>query len=88
MFDLGFQELVVIFMVALLVFGPKKLPELGRTLGKWMMEIKRGIYSVRLQMESEIRETEKSISENHANDTPSGGETPEIDKPVARKEEN
>ncbi|MEN2986607.1 MAG: twin-arginine translocase TatA/TatE family subunit, partial [Thermodesulfovibrionaceae bacterium] len=34
MFDLGFQELVVIFIVALLVFGPKKLPELGYALGK------------------------------------------------------
>ncbi|NIR25464.1 MAG: twin-arginine translocase TatA/TatE family subunit, partial [Gammaproteobacteria bacterium] len=34
MFDLGIQELVVIFVVALLVFGPKRLPELARTMGK------------------------------------------------------
>ncbi len=33
MFDIGFQELVIIFVIALLVFGPEKLPEIGRTLG-------------------------------------------------------
>lgn len=59
MFDLGFQELIVIFLVALIVFGPKKLPELGRTLGKWITEIKRGIYSARLQMENEFHDIER-----------------------------
>ncbi len=34
MFNLGFPELVVIFVVALVVFGPRKLPELGRSLGR------------------------------------------------------
>jgi Tat protein translocase TatB subunit len=47
MFDIGFQELVVIFVIALLVFGPEKLPEVGRTLGKWMIEIRRGMPSPR-----------------------------------------
>ncbi len=54
MFDIGFQELVIIFVVALLVFGPKKLPELARTMGKWMAEIKRGIYIAKSQIENEL----------------------------------
>ena len=34
MFDIGLQELVLIFVIALLVFGPKNLPQLGRSLGR------------------------------------------------------
>ncbi len=59
MFDIGFQELVVIFIVALLVFGPEKLPEVGRTLGKWMIEIRKGVQSAKVQMETEFSELEK-----------------------------
>jgi len=53
-FDIGFQELVIIFIVALLVFGPKKLPELAKTMGKWMAEIKRGVYIAKSQIENEL----------------------------------
>jgi len=51
MFDLGTQELIVIFIVAFLVFGPKKLPELGRTLGKGMRELKSAMRGVRESLE-------------------------------------
>lgn len=57
MFDIGFQELIIIFLVALLVFGPNRLPEVGRTLAKWVLEIRKGIHSAKLQMESEFEET-------------------------------
>lgn len=57
MFDIGFQELIIIFLVALLVFGPKKLPEIGRTLGKWIIEIRRGINIAKIRMENELDET-------------------------------
>ena len=46
MFDLGTQELILIFIVAFLVFGPKKLPELGRTLGKGIRELKSAMRGV------------------------------------------
>ncbi len=59
MFDIGIQELIVVFIVALLVFGPKRLPELGRTLGKFMLEIRKGLNEVKFQMESEFRDIEK-----------------------------
>ena len=56
MFDIGFQELIIIFVVALLVFGPEKLPEIAKTLGKWVVEIKRGINIAKSQMEKEMKE--------------------------------
>ena len=41
MFDIGLQELVLIFVIALLVFGPKNLPQLGRSMGRAMREFRR-----------------------------------------------
>jgi TatA/E family protein of Tat protein translocase len=52
-------ELAVIAIVAFLVFGPKRLPELGRTLGKVMHEINKAMHDVRDQMDTEYEQTEK-----------------------------
>lgn len=60
MFDLGIQELIVIFIVALIVFGPKRLPELGRTIGKGLSELKRAMNGVRDQMQSEFESVNKT----------------------------
>lgn len=62
MFDLGIQELIVIFIVALLVFGPKKLPELGRTLGKGIAELKRAMHGVKEQVDAELHDIKQPIS--------------------------
>ncbi len=51
MFDMG--ELLVIFIVALLVFGPKRLPELARALGRAMSELKRASLEFRDNLEAE-----------------------------------
>ncbi len=59
MFDLGIQELVVIFVVALIVFGPKRLPELGRTLGKGILELKKAMEGVREQIHAESEMIQK-----------------------------
>ena len=66
MFDIGFQELVMIFIVAILIIGPKKLPEFGKTLGKWIVEIKKGINSVKADVETEIHEANKKLNEDVA----------------------
>ncbi len=58
MFDIGFQELIIIFLVALIVLGPQRLPEAGRTVARWISEIRRGINNIKVQMETEFRETE------------------------------
>ncbi|MDO9289731.1 MAG: Sec-independent protein translocase protein TatB [Thermodesulfovibrionales bacterium] len=62
MLDIGIQELIVIFIVALLVFGPKRLPELGRTLGKAMTELKKAVSGVKEQMDSELYKLEQPAS--------------------------
>ncbi len=62
MFDIGIQELILIFIVALLVFGPKRLPELGRTIGKGMAEIKKAMYGVKEQIDSELRDIKDPLS--------------------------
>jgi TatA/E family protein of Tat protein translocase len=48
-------ELIVIFVIALLVFGPRKLPELGRSLGKSLGEFKRASNELRNTLEEEVR---------------------------------
>ena len=55
MFDIGLQELVLIFVIALIVFGPKKLPDLGKALGRGLAEFKRATQDVKESIESEVR---------------------------------
>jgi sec-independent protein translocase protein TatA len=54
MFDIGFQELVLIFVIALLVFGPKNLPQLGRSLGRAMREFRRASDEFRSTIETNL----------------------------------
>jgi TatA/E family protein of Tat protein translocase len=57
--DIGTGELLVIFVLALLVFGPRKLPELGKSLGRAINEFKKASSELRSRIEEEI-ETEKA----------------------------
>ena len=52
--SLGLPELIVIFVVALIVFGPKRLPEIGRTLGKAMGQFKKATDDFKNTIESEV----------------------------------
>ena len=54
MFDIGFPELVVVSVVALLVIGPEKLPEAIRTMSLWVGRVQRSFASIRREIESEI----------------------------------
>lgn len=52
---IGMPELVVILVIALIIFGPRKLPELGRSLGKSIAEFKRASNDLKNTLEEEIR---------------------------------
>jgi sec-independent protein translocase protein TatA len=66
--NLGFSELMVILFIVLLLFGPKKLPELARGLGKGLNEFKRAANDVKREL---------TIDENEI-------KTPEIKKPEVK----
>jgi sec-independent protein translocase protein TatA len=57
--SLGLPELVVIFVIALIVFGPRKLPELGRSLGKSINEFKKASNELRNTLDEEVRMDER-----------------------------
>jgi sec-independent protein translocase protein TatA len=56
--SLGMPELIVIFVIALIVFGPRKLPELGRSLGRGIAEFKKATSELQNTLEDEIRADE------------------------------
>jgi len=57
----GVPEMVVIFLVALVLFGPKKLPELGRTLGKAISEFRRAQSELKATFDRELRNLEREV---------------------------
>jgi sec-independent protein translocase protein TatA len=71
---LGWQETVFIFLLALLIFGPKKLPELGKTIGKAITEFRRASSELRATWDREVSNLEreheslKEVTNNYANE--------------------
>jgi TatA/E family protein of Tat protein translocase len=53
--SIGMPELIIIFVIALVIFGPRRLPELGKSLGKSISEFKRASNDLRNSLEEEIR---------------------------------
>ena len=62
MFGLGIPELIVIFIIALVVFGPKKLPDLGKSIGRAMAEFKKAQQEFQDSVQSEMREVQKTAN--------------------------
>lgn len=56
---IGLPEMMALFVIALLLFGPKKLPELGRTLGKGLSEFRRAKSELKATLESHMQEIER-----------------------------
>ena len=53
--SLGMQEIIIIFVLALIIFGPRKLPELGKTIGKGLAEFKKASNELKQTWEEEVR---------------------------------
>ncbi len=64
--SLGMPELIVIFVIALIIFGPRKLPELGKSLGKSIAEFKRASNELKSTLEEEIRIEEQKTKQEEA----------------------
>jgi TatA/E family protein of Tat protein translocase len=68
MFDIGLPELLVIIVIALIVFGPNKLPELAKAFGKAMREFKKATEEVKESFEEEtkdLRELKNTLPQNY-----------------------
>ncbi len=59
MFNVGPAEIAVVFGLALLIFGPKKLPELGKALGQGIGNFKRSLTDAQTEMTTALKESEK-----------------------------
>lgn len=57
--SLGIQEIFVIFVIALIIFGPRKLPEIGKSLGKGIAEFKKASNELKQTWEAEIQQDQE-----------------------------
>ena len=84
--NLGFSEMVFLFLLALIIFGPKKLPEIGRQVGKALAEFKRASNEFKAQLDTEMRQIE--LEETLRKDKEREAESPSILPTVAGVAEN
>lgn len=77
--NIGFPEIILILIIALLIFGPKKLPEIGKSIGKVISELRRASNELKETIEEEIRaeeikkfeeSLESEIGRNEEKETP------------------
>jgi len=79
MFGIGFQEMLVILVVVLIFFGPKRLPDLAKSLGKGIAEFKKASEEVRKGIDEAVRESD---NEEPGTDPPAPGDVKGTDPPA------
>jgi len=78
---IGMPEMIIILVIALIVFGPRKLPELGKSLGRSLAEFKRASNELRHTLEEEVRVEEQR--ERTAQKAPAADAPPTAAEPAA-----
>jgi sec-independent protein translocase protein TatA len=74
---IGMPELIVILVIALIIFGPRKLPELGKSLGRSLNEFKKASTDLQNTLEQEIKiEEQKEAADKAKKETPAHTVTP------------
>jgi TatA/E family protein of Tat protein translocase len=82
--SIGMPELMIIFVIALIIFGPRKLPELGRSLGRSLGEFRRASQELRNTLEDEIRVEEQREATRRTPPPPTADSLAEPAEPVRR----
>ena len=78
--SIGMPELIIILVIALIIFGPRKLPELGRSLGRSINEFKKASNELRSTLEEEIQvEEQRDRVKATASATPPAATPPPVD---------
>ena len=88
--SIGMPEMIIILVIALIIFGPRKLPELGRSLGKSLAEFKRASNELKNTLEEEIRldeqrstiEAQKAAAPASPTSTPTVSHDPATGNPI------
>jgi TatA/E family protein of Tat protein translocase len=87
--SVGVPELIIIFTIALIIFGPRKLPELGKSLGKSLAEFKRASNELKNTLDEEIRledqRAPQRVAEEHTTQTPPVSDSDDHSASVPRK---
>ena len=87
MFDIGFSELLIVFVVGLLILGPERLPHAAKTAGLWIRKIRRSIDSIQreINMQLDQEELQKKLLDNNQkimNDSPKDTQEPKIQNKI------
>jgi Tat protein translocase TatB subunit len=61
--SLGFGEILIILILALVIFGPRRLPEMGRTIGKSLRDLRRATSDIRTEIESDIEPPAETVEQ-------------------------